>query len=103
MALKVWSADKRFAVNNFLKHFSVSLVIFGLYILGEYLVKHTVSVDNQLILLGILVLGDFIAAMIKALENYNEEWAKKFQWFFTPFFIFLKKLLERLWIGMKKN
>jgi len=100
MALNVWSANKKFVVNNFLKHFFVALLAFGLLILGEYLTTGAVKADSELILFLIMIAADVIAAIVKGLEEYNAEWAEKFQWFFIHFFAFLKKLLYKL---LRKN
>lgn len=90
---------KKVIINNFLKHFLVTIIITLGFIFMEWLVLKSITVTDELIVFLILLGGDLLAAGIKALEEWNEEWAEKFQWFIVPLkeFIVLafKKLIKK--------
>ena len=103
LEMKVWTADKRLVLNNFLKHLFVAVVVFGLMILSEYMATKAVVLNDELIVLLFMIAGDLVLALIKGLEDYNAEWAAKFQWFLVPFFQFLKLLFKKLLALVKKE
>jgi hypothetical protein len=94
--VKVWDADKRVVVNNFLKHFFFSLLLFGLIILIEFLQFKSVTLDSELLVLLFMFIVDLLLAGKKALEEYNAEWAEDFQWIWQYLYRLFKILLDKI-------